>query len=400
MRLSQGFRFVPGFVQVEAEGGYPERLLNEITGQQIAVWGVRHRQERTRFCCFARDYRRLRRPARRACVRMRVRRKRGLPFVLHRYRRHKGLVLGAVLYVVLLALLAPRIWVVQVVGNTSTPAAAILEQAQQSGVCLGARMRAVDIKRLEIVGLSRLPTLSWITVNPSGCVARVEVNERQPTPRVLDLSEPSAMVAVRDGRILSMTVLSGERAVMTGEAVSAGTVLITGRVQSEMGEKLYRAYGEVIAETQRQITVSVPLVYARAETAPGTVLQPTLHFLGRDFPLFSAGQPAGEYRRQERAHFLTANGLTLPLGITNVYYVPVQRVRTARTQQQAAALAQQQLAARQQALFAEGTYTPTAQRESVQNGLYTLTVEYTCRENIAVEVPLSAIPAPDAAEQQ
>lgn len=83
-----------------------------------------------------------------------------------------------------------------------------------------------------------------------------------------------------------------------------------------------------------------------------------------------------------------------------MYYVPVQRVRTARTQQQAAALAQQQLAARQQALFAEGTYTPTAQRESVQNGLYTLTVEYTCRENIAVEVPLSAIPAPDAGEQQ
>ena len=129
MRLSQMFRFVPGWVRVEAEGGYPERLFNAIARQEISVWGLHRRQEWTRFCCFARDYRRLRQPARRACVRMRVRQKHGLPFWLHRYRHRKGLVAGALLYGVILALLAPRIWVVQVVGNTATPAAATSSRA-------------------------------------------------------------------------------------------------------------------------------------------------------------------------------------------------------------------------------------------------------------------------------
>ena len=73
MVLTPVLRWFPGWVWVEAEGGYPERLLNEIAARNMQVWGVQRRGESTRFCCFAREYRRLRPLARRACVRMRVR---------------------------------------------------------------------------------------------------------------------------------------------------------------------------------------------------------------------------------------------------------------------------------------------------------------------------------------
>ena len=400
MELARIFRFVPGWVRAEAEGGYPERFLNEAARRGILLWGVRHKQERTRFCCFARDYRKLRQPAHRACVRMRLRQKHGLPFWLHRYRRRKGLLAGLVLYGVVLALLAPRIWVVQVVGNVDTPEKTILAEAEVAGVRLGAPMSGLDIKSLEIDGLSRLPSLSWITVNPSGCVARVEVLEREVPPQVLDLSEPSAMVAVRDGLIQSMTVLSGEPAVMVGEAVSTGTVLISGRKETELGERLSRAYGEVWAETQRQITVSVPLVYERQIPGENTVLQPALHFLRWRVPLYAPGEPAGNYRRLEKPHFLTAGELTLPLGVTNTYYVPIETVKTARTESQAAAIAEARLAVQQREVFAGAEYTETHRQAGVQGNTYVLTVSYTCRENIAVEVPLDSVelPKPDTVE--
>lgn len=389
MVLSRLWRWFPGWVRVETEGGYPERLLNAVAQDGISVWGVRCRQEQMRFSCFARDYRLLRGYSRRACVRMRLRYKHGLPFWIHRYRNRKGLLIGLALYAVILTLLSPRIWAIQVVGNSATSDEEILSVARDMGVRIGARMEDLQIKSLEIMGLNRLPTLAWISVNPSGCVARVEVTERKPTPQVLDLSQPSNIVAVRDGRIVSMRVVSGQKSVLVGEAVSAGTVLISGRVETDLGEKLYRSYGEVWAQTQRQITVSVPLTYYPSVPDGFVAFCPTLTFLGWEIPFYADGAlDESDYRRWEQAHFLQANGLVLPLGITNRYYIRTERHKTTRTEAQAAALACERLAAQEKALFTQGDYEELERTESVDNGVYVLSVKYSCLENIAAEVSI------------
>ncbi len=383
------FRWFPGWVRVETEGGYPERLLNSISQEELAVWGVRFRDEQMRFSCFARDYRSLCRNARRACVRMRIKQKHGLPFWLHRYRRRKGMLVGLALYALILALLSPRIWAIEVIGNGATQTEEILAVAQDMGVQIGARMDGLQIKQLEIMGLNRLPTLAWISVNPSGCVARVEVTERKPTPEVLDLSQPSDMVAVRDGKVVSVTVVSGQKRVMAGEAVSAGTVLISGRIDSELGEQLYRAYGEVWAQTERRITVRVPLTYYPAVPDGFVAVCPTLSFLGLEIPLYADPPMGEEYRQTERTHFLQTNGLTLPLGITNRYYIRTERPLTTRTEQQAADLAAKRLKAQEATLFGDGEFEELDRTHEMVGGVYTLSVKYHCLENIAVEEPIA-----------
>jgi len=389
MLLSGVLRWFFGWVRVEAEGGYSARLLNAMTAQGLSVWGIKQRQESLRFSCFARDYRRLRPLARCACVRMRLRRKSGLPFWVFRYRHRRGLLVGTAVYVLVLCLLAPRIWVVKVVGNADTSDETIVSVVENMGVRLGAPMKKVQIKQIEIDGLRQLPALSWITVNPSGCVARVEVTERMPTPQVIDLSKPSDIVALRDGRIVSMEIRSGHRVALNGEAVTAGSLLITGRVQTELGEKLYRSYGEVWAETRRQITVSVPLLYAKTVPDGFVAYRPTLSFLCWDVPLYSTGEIGKGYIRRTKEHFLQANGLTLPLGVKGDYYIRTREEPTARTKAQAAKLAAQQLAKEEATLFTSGKFEELSRREEVKNGQYVLTVTYTCLENIAVEVPIS-----------
>ncbi len=388
--LSWVLRWLCGWVYVEAEGGYPERLLNAIAAADLTVWDVKMEGAFLRFRCAAREYRALRPLARRACVRMRVRQKRGLPFWLFRYRHRKGLAVGLAVYAVVLMLLAPRIWVIQVVGNEQTSAADILAVVQDVGVRIGGRMRAIDRKQLETTGVDCLPTLSWIAVNPSGCVARVEVTERKPTPQVLDLSQPSNMVALRDGRVATVTVVSGQRQVMLGEAVSAGTVLISGRIPQEDGsERLTRSYGEVWAYTERQLTVSVPLAYMLPSPDGFAAVCPTVTFLGWELPLYSHIPTGEEYAQYERRHFLTANEVVLPLGVTTAYYVRLQPEAKSRTEVQARQLAQQRLAAQEQTVFGDNEHIEQTRQSRLENGVYTLTVTYACLENIAVEEPLS-----------
>ncbi len=387
-------RWTVGWVRVEVEGGYPARLLNEITAADVAVWHIRCKEETTLFSCFAGDYRRLRPMARRACVRMRMRQKHGFPFWRYRYRHRKGLLVGAAVYAAVLLLLAPRIWVVEVTGNHRTDTAAVLRAVAEYGVSLGARTDRMAVKELQLHGPDELPAVAFITVNPSGCVAQVEVTEREPTPEVLDLSVPSDLVALRDGLILRMEVRSGTRLVQVGEAVTAGTPLITGLVTTELGEKRYRAYGEVWAQTRRHITVTVPLTYTRRVPDGSAVCRPTFLFLCWDFPLYSDSPLQVETLHKQRAHRLTVGERQLPLGVTNDYYFPLREVTETRTAAEAEALAYAQLAKEELGVFAEAAdYEQLEVTGQTVEDAYVLTAVYRCCENIAVEVPMEGFSA-------
>lgn len=381
-----------GWVRVEAEGGYPERLLNEMAVAGIPVWQLRRREEWMRFSCPAADYRRLRPAARRACLRMRIRQKHGFPFWRHRYRHRKGLLVGLALYIAILALLSPRIWVIQVSGNIETPTEEILAVAAERGVRLGARMDRIAIKELQLQGTNALDKVAHITVNPSHCVARIEVTEREPTPEVIDLSQPSDLVAVCDGVILEIEARSGQPLVKIGEAVTAGTTLITGRVQTKLGEKKYRSYGAVWAQTRRRITVSVPLVYTRYVPAGESICRPTVSLLCWDFPLYSNTPLQGEHLRRTTRHFPTIGGITLPFGWSTDYYLPLTAAQTARTAVEAENLAHQQLIEQETVLFLPESYEKQTENGRVKDGQYVLTATYLCRENIASEVPLADVP--------
>ena len=376
-----------GCVQAEGEGGFPAVFLNAVTADEIRVWGVKYREGSVRFYCAPRDYRRLKPYAKRACMRMRVRQKRGIPFALHRVKNRRGLWLAGVLFAGTLLLLSTRIWAVEVVGNTATSAETILSVAEEKGVRLGASMRSVNIKGLEIDGLAHLPTLSWITVNPSGCVARVEVTERKPAPPILDLSTPSDMIALRDGVVLSQIVISGQSLVQSGEGVKAGQMLISGTVASEEGEgsREYRALGEIMARTERCFTVSVPL--DEPYKTPGKLLsfRTDFSFLCWRMSCFASGEEPSGIRREEK-HFLTAGGLTLPLGFTHRYIYEEATAFRHRTPAEAKAEAERRLMQNISAVLGTAAYEETARKEELKNGVYTVTVNLTCRENIATEV--------------
>ena len=392
--ISRVMRWFPGWVRVETEGGYPERLLNAVNIARVPVWGVRRRGETMRFSCLAGDYRALRPMARRACLRMRVRRKHGLPFWRHRYRHRWGLLIGLVLYVLVLMWLSPRIWVVEVTGNCAIPTETVLRVAHEHGVVIGGRMDAVDVKGLQIGGTTDQPQLAFITVNPSHCVARVEVTEREQPPAVTDLTQPTDLVALRDGRILHMEVYGGQKLVQVGEAVTAGTRLVSGRMPTEMGEKLYRSRGEVWAETRRQITVVVPLTYTYDQPTGEVICQPTATFFCWQIPLYSDLPLQQQPQSYQASHFLTIGDTVLPLGVTNTYLLPTETMSATRSETEAQALAEEELAQKEATLFLPDSYEEVTRQGGVEEGAYVLRVTYLCRENIAVEVPLDeSLPA-------
>lgn len=384
--------FFKGYVRFYGEGGFPERFLTESSARGLHVTDTK-RQGETFFATIpAAEYARLRPLAKRACIRLRIYRKYGLYFRLFPYRKRVGVPVGLLLGAVLLYILSGRIWIVQVDTTAAVDTAAILQAVEKQGVYVGCRIKDVDMQSLRLHALSDLEEMVYVSVNPSGCVARVTVNKRDPAPDIMDFHDNfSNLVAARDGTILSTDVHSGQAAVKVGEGVSAGTLLVSGTVESAAGNLyLHRASGKIIAKTSRTLSAFVPFSEQQLQPTSTVVDRVCFRFLKWDMPLFSAVALPDTYRVEKTAHLLKTDTLTLPIGWLHERYTRLQSTTVTRSEAEAKTLAAQQLEQQLQDLAIAGVEvieTLQTTEQITKDGI-TITHTLQCVEDIAKEVPL------------
>lgn len=90
-------RWFRGYVGFTAKGRFPERLLNLAAVRGVNIADPRPVEGGVSGIMSVSDYRRVRPLARKARVRMRVTKRRGLPFAVRKYRGRLGLFVGAAL---------------------------------------------------------------------------------------------------------------------------------------------------------------------------------------------------------------------------------------------------------------------------------------------------------------
>ncbi len=366
-------------VLIECEGGFPERFLNEAAGREVALWDV-SRRGISLFCrCKAADYRTLRVAARAASVRMRVRERCGLPFLLRPFRLRWGLLAGTLVFVLLLQLLSSRVWIVRIVGNEQVTDEAIREVLRPLGIYEGASPAVMDLPALQLTALERLPDIVWLTVNVEGSTATVEVRERQQAQPIAP-DEPANVVAARDGVIVRVDAVSGQSMVKVGDAVTEGTLLISGVMDSKVGPLLKHAAGVVTARTTRTLTVTVPFAERIPSPTPRTISRPCLYLFGWRIPLYAAADIEGTYT-QERLHYpLCAGGKALPVGMEVTRLTFDETVICTRSETEARTVAHARLAEAVGALDVMIEAENVTERKTDEG--WVLTGTYTCLEEI------------------
>jgi len=384
MRLTSCIRWWTGWVEFEAEGDLPALLLDGASVRGVPLWDIQREGIALRARCAARAYTRLHRPARRAGMRLRVTKKRGLPFWLRRFRGRWGLAVGTVLAVILLQLLSGRIWSITVNGNDQVSEDTLLKTTAGWGVYVGAPINALDIERIRLHALTQMDGVAWLTVNLEGCVAHIELNESDPPIDVVDTAPPSNLLAARDGWILKMEVFGGEAMVKPGDAVTEGTLLVSGATIADKSLLLRRSLGVIIAQTERELTVTVPYVVEQLE--PTDILyRPYLSFFGLDIPLSPGGELRQNYRLTQNDRFLTADGITLPIGLRHRHYTLLEPYVRTLSPAEAEAESVRRLRALERLELAEVTVRESRYIGENTAGGYVLTGRYVCEENIACE---------------
>ena len=137
----------------------------------------------------------------------------------------------------------------EIEGNDTLPDRVILEALEQCGVGFFTPEDQVNLNLLKNRMISRLPQLSFITINHRGAIAQVVVREREEKPILAESAAPANILAAKDGLITSVTATGGTAVIRPGDFAAKGQLLISGVTNLDKTLMVSRAEGEVYART-------------------------------------------------------------------------------------------------------------------------------------------------------
>ena len=377
-------RFLFGYVIFTAKGGFPERFINLCRRNGILLWELKSENSVITACTDRTGYKKIRTAARKSGMRVRMKKKVGLPFFLDRHSRRVGVLIGVCLCVAVLLILSTRIWSIDVTGNVRVSEEKIIGVFEALGVKRGASGAAIDIKITEIEALKKLPEISWLNVNIEGSAARIEVRETVETPEIDFDGEPTDIVAARDGQIVILRPFSGTEEQKIGNAVLKGDPLISGIVENkDLTVSFCRSRGYVVARTARNESVSQPQKI-KVRRKAGEKKSYILNFLFFDIPL---GEISGENLYRESSEIFI-NGVTLPVGLTECREIIFEESELTLTENRARLAAYSDFLEKCTEEFRYLKVEKSDIKEKTADGEFTVSGEFVCLENIGKEIPM------------
>ncbi len=386
--------FLRGSVRLQVESPCPERVVNLCAAHEIPFWALKW-QDASAFTVMTtrRGLCRLQEVIGETTCTVTPLAEYGAPTLLLRFRR-RYVLLGAVAVFLLLFLAGNLfIWEFRVTGNRTVPTETILRALEDYGLHVGSFGMEVDQEDLRNHVLLELPDVSWLAVNVKGCVAHVQVVERQRPPRRVEEHEVSNVVARCAGWVTKIQALDGVAQVAVGSTVTEGQLLISGVMDTgRSGVRLLHGMGQVEARTWHEVSVLVPLQGQRREKAD-TAVRFAVDFGKQRIKLYGKGSMTGA-NCDKIIHYTPwtlPGGFRLPITWVTERLVSYETspdektVEAARQEGEAAALA-----LLEQQLPPGSTVSDTRFAAAQRGGCLLVTLKAECLEEIGTQVVLPA----------
>ena len=308
----------------------------------------------------------------------------GLPIRLWERRNRSGLIVGALFAMALLILSTRFLWSVRITGNSRLTSGEILRELSEEGLEIGAYLPDLHLGEIETRVLTASEDLAWISIRLEGTVAMVQVVERVAKPE--KKTAPANLVAARDGQIELLELYRGKPVVRIGEPVREGQLLVSGIYDSNtVGFRYTRAAGRVLARTERDYTVEIPLQYEKKEVLSEEQGGFILQFFNFSLKfLKSTGNDPSLCDIIERKTSPDRFGLPdLPVSLTYRTYRNYAFGTAERTREDALALAWEELGKQLESLSGDVQLLRKETAVTMTESAVILQCRITCIENIA-----------------
>jgi len=267
------WNYLSGYVKIEVTGFSVERFINMVVHKGVRLWNVCDENGHVTMNVPVKAFKSLKPCARKTKCRTKILKKRGLPFLFHRYRKRKLLVFGALFFVLAIYFLSSFIWLVQIdaIGSgervNQVDISAFLEE---NNVKFGSFKHMIKNREIEKKLLEAFPDISWVNLKINGTRAVITLTETKPKAEMVEYDMPCDIIAKKDGLITYIVTSAGTPLTKKGDVVREGDVLVSGELivgteETGMTSRFVHASAEIKAKMYYEMTVDVPFVYGERE---------------------------------------------------------------------------------------------------------------------------------------
>lgn len=383
--------FLFGSCEITISGAAPERCINALAQDQIAIWKIRFIDEmHDSFSVLSKDRKKVEQIAIRNYCTVEHCCRTGLPVLLKKLFSRPVLLISMLLALVMSFFLQSFVWVIEVDGNETVPTDVIVRELENQNIKFGAWAGTIDSQATKNRMLNAVPSLSWLAVNRSGGKLTVLVTERESGISEEAPYDTANIVAAKDGVITDYSISEGMKLCARGDTVKKGQILVSGYEDYGLFIRNVCAEAEIYAKTWYNGTVVTPAVKLQKVYTGKTEKQISL-ILGRKRIKLSGNSSISEGTCDKMivTKRLSLPGYTFPAAIETV----IIREYTLKAVPMLPTEAQEKLreAWKRQttASMIAGTIENTAEHFAANNDLYILQAQSTCTEMIAKPAPLN-----------
>lgn len=252
--------YLLGYVRITVEGYYIERFINICISSKILIWNIKREKGGAKIFLNVgiNDFKKLGQIAKKTKCKIRINRKRGLPFLLNRYRKRKIFGIFLVILIALIMTSSNYIWNIEIQIEDNEQLEGIEQQLVEAGLTIGKNKNKITTS--EIIQQIRLKRkdISWIGIELKGTNAIVKLVKSKEAPTIIDENDHTNIVANKSGIITKVVAQNGTAKVKVGDIVDAGTVLIEGTMTGKYTDIRYvHSIGEIEAKVWYSQTIKV-----------------------------------------------------------------------------------------------------------------------------------------------
>lgn len=251
MKNSNRFgKYDNGIITIEIQSFAPEKFINILWKNGINTQNVTKKSITTVvFDIKLSDFDTVKDLSYKTDSKIKIIKRRGNAFLLLKLKKRKALLIAIFLFIGILYYLSTFIWEIDIKSGHNLTPYEIRQSLLSIGIKDGVSKKKVNTYDIEEKLQKANENILWIKVRIEGSKLKIEAEERQIPPDIIEDETPCNLVADKDASIVRVYTKAGTAVVKNNDVVKKGQLLVKGEQGTEDNMYFVHAEGEVIAKT-------------------------------------------------------------------------------------------------------------------------------------------------------
>jgi len=234
-----------GTIIVEVEGFFVERFLNLCKSHNIEIHDIKYiTAGLITFKTSSNKFVDIRKVANKTKCKAKIKKKKGIYFVLFRYKKRRIFFFFFLLIVLALITLSTFVLRINITGNSNVSNKEILDILKKADVYIGKNRLFIDERKAGNMLRTELYDIAWVGIDIKGTNVNVEVVEKTLMEEDENKNAVGNIISTKSGIITKIIAENGTAKLLTGSYIEKGMTAIEGIIESELiGNISVRASG-------------------------------------------------------------------------------------------------------------------------------------------------------------